>query len=169
MADHAARHDAQGAQCPTHVATIRGRRHPATTHTLIDSATRASDPTDDHLDRVRSATTIGLPAPKAARPKPTAPQPVPAAHRAAVQACIRLLAAAGPLDLDTRCPRTAGHADSETGQPLTATDLTAALTALGAQPARDGRWRPPPGAAALDRYRAIVTIAGAGRDLTGPR
>ncbi|HZM65727.1 MAG TPA: hypothetical protein VFC16_05440, partial [Nakamurella sp.] len=53
-----------------------------------------------------------------------------------------------------------------TRTPLTATGLTAGLTAAGAttDPA-DGLWRPPAGTAVPDRYRAIAAAA-AGRDLT---
>ena len=44
-------------------------------------------------------------------------------------------------------------------------DLVAALTTVGCTLGTDGRWHPPAGVVAQERYRVIVTLA-AGRDLT---
>ena len=52
-----------------------------------------------------------------------------------------------------------------TRNPLTDSDLAAALTEVGCTLDRDGRWHPPGGVKAPDRYRMIVGLA-AGRDLT---
>jgi len=49
--------------------------------------------------------------------------------------------------------------------PLSHSDLVAALTAVGCALDPAGRWHPPTGVVAPDRYRVIVTLA-AGLDLT---
>jgi hypothetical protein len=49
--------------------------------------------------------------------------------------------------------------------PLSHSDLVAALTAVGCTLDPAGRWHPPTAAVAPDRYRVIVTLA-AGLDLT---
>ena len=66
--------------------------------------TRASTPGDDHRARVRIAGTLGLPAPAAPpRPAPVTSSlsPVSPAQLRAARAAARVLAAVGPLPLDT--------------------------------------------------------------------
>jgi hypothetical protein len=77
---------------------------------IAAEATRESMPNEDHLGRVRIATTLHLPVPAPAKPALPAGPVVSPSHLAAGRAGIRLLATIGPLDLDTmfaaigRCP-----------------------------------------------------------------
>ena len=102
----AARHRVTGATVSNQVRTVRaaGPRLPLTT-ALITAATRRSEPADDHLGRVRIADTLGLPRPAppepATPPIPRVPQSASSAGPQVTWAAARVLAAAGPLDLDT--------------------------------------------------------------------
>jgi hypothetical protein len=132
---------------------------------IVADATRPSTPGEDHLSRLRIATTLHVPAPAAARPAAPAVPAVSPSHLAAGRAAIRLLATVGPLDIDTvfaaigRCRR------FRVRDPLTARDLVAALDCLGATRGNDLLWRAPAAAEVPSRYRSIARAA-AGRDLT---
>jgi hypothetical protein len=127
---------------------------------------RVSTLGDDHLGRVRIAATLGLPAPAAAPADDPAPvDSVSAGHLTAARAAARVLAAVGPLDLRTLAAVVARTRRFRVRNPLSDGDLVAALTAVGCTLDQDGRWRPPAGVVAPERYRMIVTLA-AGRDLT---
>jgi hypothetical protein len=132
---------------------------------IVAAVTRASTPNDDHLGRVRIATTLHLAAPASGKPLPLAAPSVSASHLAAGRAGIRLLATIGPLDIDAivaaigRCRR------FRVRDPLTAKDLVAALDSLGATRGNDMLWHSPSGAEVPARYRCIVEAA-AGFDLT---
>ena len=92
--------------------------------------------------------------------------PASLAQLRAARAAARVLAAVGPLPLDTLLAAVTRSRRFRTRSPLTATGLGAGLTAVGAttDPA-DGLWRAPPGTTVPGRYRAVVDTAG-GRDLT---
>ena len=77
-----------------------------------------------------------------------------------------MLAAVGPLPLDTLLAAVTRSRRFRTRTPLTEPGLAAGLTTVGATTdPTDGLWRPPPGIAVPDRYRVIADTA-AGRDLT---
>jgi hypothetical protein len=149
------------------VAKVRaaGERLPLKT-VVVREAMRDSLPGEDHLGRVRVAATLGLPSPGAPPVTPVAsPRPVvPPSDVAAARTGVRVLAAVGPLDLDTV---TAAVARSRQFRrpALSAKNLAAALTVLGAVADADGRYRAPADVAVPERYLAIVA-AGAGRELT---
>jgi hypothetical protein len=145
---------------------IAGTRLPLSA-SLIVQATRASVPGDDHLARVRIAGSLGLPAPAAAAvqdPTPVAAA-VPAGHLAVARAAARMLAGAGPLDLPTLAAAITPTRRFRSRNPLSHSDLVAALTAVGCILGPADRWYPPAGVVAPERYRVIVTLA-AGRDLS---
>ena len=166
----AARHRVTGATVSNQVRTVRaaGARLPLTA-ALITAATRRSEPADDHLGRVRIADTLGLarPAPPepATPPIPRVPLNASSASPQVTWAAARVLAAAGPLDLDTLVKAVERSRRFRDRTPLLATDLAAGLTILGAAAGPDGRWAAPPGITAPDGYRVIIGAA-AGRDLT---
>jgi hypothetical protein len=76
-----------------------------------------------------------------------------------------VIAAAGPLDLPSLAAVIARTRRFRTRNPLTTSDLAAALTILDCTPDADGRWHPPATVVAPPRYRVIVTLA-TGRVLT---
>jgi len=163
----AARHRVTAATVSNQVRTVRaaGPRLPLTT-ALITAATRRSEPADDHLGRVRIADTLGLARP--APPEPTTP-PIPrvplnasSASPQVTWAAARVLAAAGPLDLDTLVKAVVRSRRFRDRTPLLTTDLAAALTIMWASTEPDGRWTAPPGVVAPDRYRVIVNAATGG-------
>jgi hypothetical protein len=163
----AARHHVTTRTVANNVATVRaaGRRLPLSA-SLIAEATRVSAPGGDHLGRARIATTLGLPTPTTAPvDHPTTVDAVPAGHRTAARAAVRLLTTVGPLDPPAMAAAIARNRRFRTRNPLSDSDLAAALTAVGCTLNRDGRWHPPGGVNAPDRYRVIVGLA-AGRDLT---
>ena len=90
---------------------------------------------------------------------------VPAGHLTVARAVVRLLTAVGPLDPRAMASAFARTRRFRTRNPLSDGDLAAALTAVGCTLDRDGRWHPPGGVNAPERYRVIATLA-AGRDLT---
>jgi hypothetical protein len=90
---------------------------------------------------------------------------VPARHLTVARAAVRVLTAVGPLDLPAMVAAITRSRRFRTRNPLTDSDLAAALTEVGCTLDRDGRWHPPGGVKAPDRYRMIVGLA-AGRDLT---
>jgi hypothetical protein len=132
---------------------------------VVAEATRPSTPCEDHLGRVRIATTLQLPEP--VRPKPAAPAgpTVSPSHLAAGRVGIRLLATIGPLDLDTLLAAIGRCRRFRIRDPLTARDLVAALDVLGASRGSNLRWQAPSGSAVPVRYQSIVDAA-AGADLT---
>ncbi len=95
------RHHVTPRTVSNNVATVRvaGPRLPLP-GPLIAEATRASAPGEDHRGRVRIAATLGLPVPAAA-PADTPPpeRGATAAQLTAARAAVRVIAAAGPLDL----------------------------------------------------------------------
>ena len=90
---------------------------------------------------------------------------MPPAQLRAARAAARVLAAVGPLPLDTLLAAVTRSRRFRTPTPLTAPGLAAGLTTAGATTGPDGHWHAPPGTAVPDRYRAIAAAA-AGRDLT---
>jgi hypothetical protein len=163
----AARHHVTSRTVSNNAAAVRaaGHRLPLSA-SLIAEATRISAPGDDHQSRVRIAATLGLLAPAA--PQVHEPSPintVPAGHLTVARASMRALAAVGPLDLPAVTAVVARTRRFRTRNPLSDNELAAALTAVGCTVAADGRWHPPVGVVAPDRYRVIVTLAAA-RDLT---
>jgi len=78
---------------------------------------------------------------------------------------VRVIAAAAPLDLPSLAAVIARTRRFRTRNPMTTSDLAAALTILDCTPDADGRWHPPAAATAPARYRVIVTLA-TGRVLT---
>ncbi|MEP6560817.1 MAG: hypothetical protein ABJD68_07045, partial [Nakamurella sp.] len=167
LAETAARHSVTTVTVSNRVRAVRvaGADLPLTP-ALITAATRRSHSGEDHLGRVRLARTLGLPPPKAppVRPAPSEETPSPAAMSAA-RAAGRILAAVGPQDLDTLLAAVTRSHRFRRRMPLPATDLAAALIAIGATMALDDRWRPPPEVSPPDKYRTIVTAV-AGRELT---
>ena len=125
-----------------------------------------SAPGEDHLGRLRIAATLGLSAPEAASvDEPASVDAVPAGHLPVARAAVRVLAATGPLDLPALAAVVARTRRFRARNPLSDVELAAALTTVGCTPDRDGRWRPPAGVGAPDRYRLIALLA-TGRDLT---
>jgi hypothetical protein len=166
-AEVAARHRVTAATVSNNVRLVRaaGARLPLAA-SLITAATRQSVPTEDHLGRVRIAGTLGLPRPGSPEPAaPHAPVSFGSAGPKVTWAAARVLAAAGPLDLDTLLNAVERSRRFRDRTPVLATDLAAALTAMGAVLGSDGRWSAPPGVAPPDRHRMIVDAA-TGRDLT---
>ena len=108
------------------VAAVRaaGTRIPLTDE-VITEVTRASNPGDDHRARVRTAGTLGLPSP--VRPPRQAPvtfaSPVSPAQLRAARAAARVLAAVGPLPLDTLLAAVTRSRRFRTRTPLSATGL----------------------------------------------
>jgi hypothetical protein len=168
LAQIAARHHVTSRTVANNAAAVRaaGSRLPLPAP-LIAEAARASAPGDDHLGRVRIAATLGLPAPVAAPVDDPAPvvDAVPSGHLTVARASARALAAVGPLDLPAVAATITRTRRFRARNPLSDRDLAAALTAVGCTLDPDGRWHPPDGVVAPDRYRVIVTLA-AGRDLT---
>src|SRR5690349_16524468 len=164
----AARHHVTSRTVSYNAAAVRaaGSRLPLPAP-LIAEATRGSAPGDDHLGRVRIATTLGLSAPAAAPVDEPAPvvDAVPAGHLTVARASARALAAVGPLDLPAVAAAIARTRRFRARNPLADRDLAAALTAVGCTLDPAGQWHPPDGVVASDRYRVIVTLA-AGRVLT---
>jgi hypothetical protein len=120
---------------------------------------------EDHLGRVRIAATLGLPTPAAAPVDDPAVGVVPAGHLTVARAAARALAAVGPLDLPAVAAVVARTRRFRARNPMSDNDLAAALTAVGCTLGPAGRWHPPDGVVAPERYLVIVTLA-AGRDLT---
>ena len=163
----AARHHVTTRTVANNVAAVRaaGRRIPLSSP-LVTEATRGSVQGDDHLGRARIAATLGLPTPAAAPVDHATPVgAVPAGHRTVARAAVRLLTAVGPLDPPAMAAAITRTRRFRTRNPLSDSDLAAALTAVGCTLHWDGRWHPPGGVVAPDRYRMIATLA-AGRDLT---
>jgi hypothetical protein len=132
---------------------------------VVAEATRESMPSEDHLGRVRIATTLHLPVPVPAKPAAPAGPAVSPSHLAAGRAGIRLLATIGPLDLDSMFAAIGRCRRFRIRDPLTPRDLVAALDMLGASRGTDLLWHAPSGTPVPDRYRSIVDAA-AGVDLT---
>jgi hypothetical protein len=132
---------------------------------IAAEATRESTPSEDHLGRVRVATTLHLPVPAPAKPAVPARPAVSPSHLAAGRAGIRLLATIGPLDLDTMFAAIGRCRRFRIRDPLTRRDLVAALDMLGASRGDELLWHAPSGTPVPDRYRFIVDAA-AGADLT---
>ena len=108
--------------------------------------------------------------PSGSQPRPRrTPTHAPAgpsqADRAAAAIAARVLAAVGPLPLTVLRTAIARARRFRSLPPMTARQLTTALTAIGATRDDRGRWQAPDDVTAPDRYRALVTHA-AGRDLT---
>ena len=163
----AARHHVTSRTVSYNAAAVRsaGRRIPLSAP-LIAEATRVSAQGDDHLGRARIATTLGLPTPATAPvDHPTTVGAVPAGHLTVARAAVRLLTAVGPLEPPAVAAAVARTRRFRARNPLSDNELAAALTAVGCTHDRDGRWHPPGGVIAPDRYRVIVGLA-AGRDLT---
>ena len=171
LAEVAARHGVTSRTVSNRVAAVRGAgtRIPLTGE-VITEVTRGSIPGDDHRARVRAAGTFGLPAPvppsrqgRAGFASPVSP--VSAAELRAARAAARVLAAVGPLPLDTLFAAVSRSRRFRTRTSLSATGLAAGLTGVGATASPDGSWHPPPGTAVPARYRVIVDTADR-RDLT---
>jgi hypothetical protein len=163
----AARHHVTTRTIANNVAAVRaaGSRIPLSAP-LIAEATRVSAPGDDHLGRARIAATLGLPTPATAPvDHPITVGAVPAGHLTVARAAVRLLTAVGPLDPPAVAAAAARSRRFRARNPLSDSDLAAALTAVGCTLDRDGQWHPPGGVNAPERYRVIVGLA-AGRDLT---
>ena len=169
-AEVAATHHVTGGTVASQVRAVRaaGTRLPLSAG-LIAAATRQSRPAEDHLGRVRIAETLGLPRPAPPGPAtpriPRVPQSGSSAGPKVTWAAARILAAAGPLDLDTLLMAVDRSRRFRDRTPLLATDLATALTTMGATTGPDGDWAAPPGITAPDRYRVIIDAA-ADRDLT---
>jgi hypothetical protein len=112
---------------------------------VVAEATRESMLSEDHLGRVRIATTLHLPVPAPAKPAAAARPAVTPSHLAAGRAGIRLLATIGPLDLDTMFAAIGRCRRFRIRDPLTPRDLVAALDILGANRGYDLLWHAPPG------------------------
>jgi hypothetical protein len=117
-----------------HVAAVRaaGARLPLTDE-VITAVTRASTPGDDHRARVRTAGTLALPAPSPPRQAPvtSSASPVTPAQLRAARAAARVLAAVGPLPMDTLLAAVTRSRRFRSRTPLTATGLAAGLTSPG--------------------------------------
>jgi len=163
----ATRHHVTSRTVSNNAATVRvaGARLPLSAPLIVE-ATRVSAPGADHLSRVRIATTLGLPAPPAGAVDESAPVgTVRPGHLTVARGAVRVLAAVGPLDLPTLAAVITRTRRFRARNPLSHSDLVAALTAVGCTLDPAGRWHPPTAAVAPDRYRVIVTLA-AGLDLT---
>jgi len=164
----AARRRATVRSVSNNVTAVRaaGRRLPLSA-LLIAEMARVSTSGEDHLGRVRIAATLGLPTPAAAPVDEPAPvvDSVPAGHLTVARASARALAAVGPLDLPAVAATITRTRRFRARNPLSDRDLAAALTAVGCTLDPAGRWHPPDGVVAPDRYRVIATLA-AGRVLT---
>ena len=116
VAQVAARHAVSGRTLSNWVAALRaaGSRLPLSAE-LITQMTRRSAEGEDHLGRVRTSKTFGVPPP--ARPSPPHPSRVGSApaDRPAAAIASRVLAAAGPQPLTTCAPRSCGPAGFGTG------------------------------------------------------
>ena len=114
-----------------HVAAVRaaGARLPLTDE-VITAVKRASTPGDDHRARVRTAGTLALPAlsPRRQAPVTSSASPVTPAQLRAARAAARVLAAVGPLPLDTLLAAVTRSRRFRSRTPLTATGLAAGLT-----------------------------------------
>lgn len=163
LVEIANRHQVAARTVSNNVAAVRaaGARQPLSS-ALITAATRPSTPTEDHVGRVRIATTLGLPAPTATEPAPK--NPVTPGQLAAARAAVRILAATGPLTLPVLAASVTRSHRFRTRNTLSDSQFAAALTAVGCTP-RDGRWCPPAGVVPSERYRAIVALA-TSRELT---
>ena len=167
VAQVAARHAVSGRTLSNWVAALRaaGSRLPLSAE-LITQMTRRSAEGEDHLGRVRTSKAFGVPPP--ARPLPPHPSRVGSAttaDRPAAAIACRVLAAAGPQPLTILRTAVLRARRFRDRRPLTGSQLTDALLALGATVDADGRWQPPPGTPVPPRYRNLVTVA-AGRELT---
>jgi hypothetical protein len=145
------------------VAAVRaaGARQPLSS-ALITAASRPSTPTEDHVGRMRIATTLGLRTPAAA--PPATENSLSPGQLAAARTAVRVLAATGPLTLPVLAGAVTRSHRFRTRNTLSDNDLVAALTAVGCTQ-RDGRWYPPAGVVPPERYRSIVALAD-GRELT---
>lgn len=132
---------------------------------VVAEASRPSTRYEDHLGRVRIATSLHVPAPARERPAATARPGVNPSQLAAGRAAVRLLATIGPLDLDTMFAAICRCRRFRIRDPLSARDLVAALDSLGARRGDDLLWRAPPGTPVPARYLAIAQAA-AGIDLS---
>lgn len=129
---------------------------------VLDDASRASLPGEDHLGRVRIAATLGIsPLPA---PPPAAPVRVVPSATASGRAALRILAAAGPLTITTLTGALDRGRRFRHRRPRSVAALEAALAAAGAVRDAGGRWHAPAGTTAAERYQVIVA-AGAGREL----
>ena len=168
LAEVAARHGVTTRTVSNHVRAVRsaGETLPLSTD-LVAAATRRSRAGEDHLARVRTARTLGLPEPQAPAGKaPVLSRDLVSSNvAAAAWSAARVLAAVGPLNLDTLHAAVTRSRRFRHRTPFTATELGTALTAAGAEQGPDGRWHAPPGVPVPDRHRVIVELA-AGRDLT---
>lgn len=145
--------------------TTAGSRLPLSAE-LATEVTRRTHPGEDHLARTRIATTFGMAAPE---PPPASRRTQAAgpsqADRAAAGIAARVLATVGPLHLDTLHLAIGRARRFRSRPPVTAGQLTTALTTAGATRDDRGRWQAPDDVTAPDRYWALVTHA-AGRELT---
>lgn len=168
-ADIARRHHITAPTVSNNVAVIRaaGARQPLSPQ-IVTEAERPSTPQDDHLARVRIATTLGLappaPAPAGNYP-PVAGNAGPEPRLAAARVGVRILAAAGPLPLPAVTAALARSRRFRARPPLPDSDLAAALTATGCTIDDADQWHPPAGAVPAARDQVIVTMA-AGQELT---
>ena len=144
-----------------------GSRQPLSVD-LVTEIARRSRPDDDHLSRVRIASTFGFEPPEGPRRQPAPPpptRPLSSPGSASRIAC-RVLAAVGPQTLPTlvqsvhRSRRFRDHRRLIEGD-----DLAVALVEVGAVVDEQGRWHAPPGWPASVRDSRVVSTA-AGRDLT---
>ena len=170
LAEIAARQHVTSRTVSNRVAAVRaaGARLPLTDE-VITEVTRASTPGDDHRARVRIAGTLGLPAPAAPprqAPVTSSASPVSPAQLRAARAAARVLAAVGPLPLDTLLAAVTRSRRFRTRAPLTATALAAGLTAVGATTGPDGHWHPPPGTVGAGPVPGRSSTRPRGRDLT---
>jgi hypothetical protein len=140
-------------------ATLRvaGRRQPLTVELAADM-TRRSTPTEDHLGRVRIATTFGLP-PPAPPHRPSRPVVSLADHAAAATAG-RVLATIGPATLHTLLHAVHRSRRFKSGPPMSIDQLRDALAWVGAVHDGQGRWHPPPQARAPQRFLALAAALG---------
>ena len=90
---------------------------------------------------------------------------VPAGHRTVGPGRSATARAGGPLDPPAVTAAIARTRRFRVRNPLSDSDLAAALTAVGCTQDREGRWHPPGGLTAPERYRVIVGLA-AGWDPT---
>ena len=150
LAEVAARHQVTSRTVSNHVAAVRaaGARLPLTVD-LIAEATRISTQGDDHRARVRTARTLGLPAPAAPQlqGRSRSALSVSPTHVTAARAAARVLAAVGPLPLDALLAAVNRSRRFRGRTPLQAAELGAALAAVGATAGPDGSWHASPGSA----------------------
>jgi hypothetical protein len=168
LADIAARHHVTASTVSYNTAAVRaaGIKQPLSPSVVIE-AERDSTPDDDHLGRVRIATTLGLTRPELA----SVGHPLDdggslsSAQLAVARTALRLLTAVGPLTLPTIAAAVARSRRFRDRDPVSDADLAAAMLAAGCTTDDLDRWHPPAGAISSERDHVIVTRA-AGREIT---